>query len=54
MTTLPNGYYPAVSPPDPEWVGHAFLTQFMNGTPVETRVPVDHRSTGRVRRIFEN
>jgi hypothetical protein len=37
--TIPQGYYPAVAPPDPEWVGQAFRTQFMNGTPVETRVP---------------
>src|SRR5882724_2305535 len=37
--SLPQGYYPPVLPPDPEWLGQAFLTPILTPTPVATRLP---------------
>lgn len=34
---LPQGYFPVVKPPDPEWLGTAYLTQYMGSVPIVTR-----------------
>lgn len=36
---LPQGYYPVVLPPDPEWLGQAYLTPYMNSVAIRTRNP---------------